>query len=104
MATRLVTCYIAVCDLCGTTTDADGFTPHLDSAEEAVRYITETAFGDSGWTLSPDGLLVCDTVTDDAHEAVHEKAGKRIPAPGPDAMCVTFPTTRPDHDETRNAA
>ncbi|MFI1849710.1 hypothetical protein [Streptomyces sp. NPDC020480] len=92
MATRLVTCYIAVCDLCGTTTDTDGFTPHHDSPEEAVRYMTETFCGD-GWTLTPDGRLVCDTVTDDAHETVHEKAGKRIPTPGPDAMCVTFPTT-----------
>ncbi|AGP55892.1 MULTISPECIES: hypothetical protein [Streptomyces violaceusniger group] len=92
MATRLVICYIAVCDLCGATTDYDGFTPHLDSPEDAVQYMTET-FGDDGWTLSPDGRLVCDTVTDPAHETVHEAAGKRTPKPGPDAMSVHFPTT-----------
>ena len=40
-----------------------------------------------GWTLTPEGQLVCDTVDDVAHKTVHEEAGKTISRC---AMTVTF--------------
>ncbi|MFE1771203.1 hypothetical protein [Streptomyces sp. NPDC059008] len=85
MATRLVACYVAACDLCGGTTDSDGFTPHFDTPQEAVEYVT--ASDDDGWTLAPDGRLVCDAVRDAAHEDIHAGAGKRM---SPCAMTVTW--------------
>ncbi|MFD8010685.1 hypothetical protein [Streptomyces sp. NPDC058955] len=88
MATKLVTCYIAVCDLCGNTSDSEGYTPHLDSPEEAVQHAVDSGFDDhSGWTLTPTGLLVCDLAKDTAHEDAHAEAGKRM---SPCAMSVTF--------------
>ncbi len=87
MATRLVTCYIAVCDLCGTSQHDEGYTPHLDTPAEAIDYVTDPGDGNSGWTLTPDGLLVCDQRRDTAHEDAHATAGKRM---GSDAITVTF--------------
>ncbi|WP_328894003.1 hypothetical protein [Streptomyces sp. NBC_00236] len=90
MAVTLAMCWIAVCDVCGGSAAEEGGVPHLDSPIEAIGYVT--AWGDDtvGWTLTPDGRLVCDAVFDREHEAVHEAAGKRIPEPGRDAMCATF--------------
>ncbi|GAA4910264.1 hypothetical protein ACFPM3_11285 [Streptomyces coeruleoprunus] len=85
MATRLVTCYVAVCDLCGGTGDIDGVIPHFDTPEEVVDCLTADDY--AGWTLTPDGVLVCDGRTDAAHEDAHAAAGKRM---GPDAMTITF--------------
>ncbi|MET8505463.1 hypothetical protein ABZV60_12490 [Streptomyces sp. NPDC004787] len=89
MTTRTVTCYIAVCDLCGNTSHYEGFTPHLDTAEEAIQYAVDSGFDErSGWTLTLDGVLVCDQVKDTAHEDAHAAAGKRM---SDCAMAVTFP-------------
>jgi hypothetical protein len=88
VAVRRVTCYVAICDLCGNSTDFDGGTPHLDSPDEAIEYVTENAYDErSGWTLTPAGRLVCDGRTDTAHENAHAAAGKRM---GADAMTATF--------------
>ncbi|WP_274914343.1 hypothetical protein [Streptomyces sp. WZ-12] len=85
--TRRVSCYVPVCSLCGGNGDADGFAPHLDTPREAIEYATA---GDEGWTLTLDGLLVCDAVRDTAHEDAHAAAGKRMSR---DAMTVTWATT-----------
>jgi hypothetical protein len=79
MATRQIVCYIAVCDLCGTSESGDGHTLHGVSEQDIIDLVTE-AGGDPtcGWTLTPDGRLVCDTVNDTAHRTVHEEAGKTI--------------------------
>ncbi|MFG3379257.1 MULTISPECIES: hypothetical protein [unclassified Streptomyces] len=88
MATKPVTCHVAVCDLCGSTTQDEGFTPHLDTPAEAVQYALDNACDDtSGWTLTPTGVLVCDQTKDTAHEDAHAAAGKRMSAC---AMTVTF--------------
>lgn len=92
MATRQVTCWVAICDLCGGTTNEAGGEPHLDTPDDAIGHATAWDDYTLGWTLAPDGRLVCDAVFDRAHEAVHEAAGKRIPEPGRDAMSVTFTT------------
>jgi hypothetical protein len=65
-----------------------GSTPH-GSTEQAVIDIVTEKWGDpsTGWTLTPDGQLVCDTVDDEAHMSVHEEAGKTI---SDCAMTVTF--------------
>lgn len=88
MATRQTVCYIAVCDLCGASEAADGCTPHGVSEQDIIDIVTEK-WGDPtcGWTLTLDGLLVCDTVHDNAHRTAHEEAGKTISAC---AMTVTF--------------
>jgi hypothetical protein len=88
MATRQTVCYIAVCDLCGTSETSDGYTPH-GATEQAVIDIVTEKWGDPtrGWTYTPDGRLVCDTVDDQAHRTVHEEAGKTI---SDCAMTVTF--------------
>lgn len=88
MATRQIVCYVAVCDLCGTSTTGDGFTPHADTAQAVIDIVTEK-WGDPklGWTATPDGRLICDTVDDEAHRTVHEEAGKTI---SDCAMTVTF--------------
>jgi len=88
MATRQIVCHVAVCDLCKTSEDCDGFTPHAPTEEAIIRIVTET-WGDPtcGWTLTPDGRLVCNTVDDRAHQAVHEAAGKTL---SDCAMSVTF--------------
>ncbi|WP_435238640.1 hypothetical protein [Streptomyces sp. YPW6] len=89
MATRRVTCYIAVYDLCGNSAHDEGFTPHLDSPDEAVEHAVDNGFYEhSGWTLTLDGVLVCDQVKDTAHEDAHAAAGKRMSGC---AMTVTFP-------------
>ncbi|MFJ6464347.1 hypothetical protein ACIQM0_25515 [Streptomyces sp. NPDC091387] len=93
MAVTQTQCWIAVCDLCGNTTDADGCIQHFTTPDNAINNATVWGDETSGWTLAPDGRLVCDTVTDHAHESVHQAAGKHLPEPGPDAMCVTFTTT-----------
>ncbi|MEU8994090.1 hypothetical protein AB0C95_04585 [Streptomyces caniferus] len=85
--TRRVTCYVAVCDLCGGTSDYEGSTPHFDTAQDAVDYATAS---DDGWTRTADGLLVCDAVRDTAHEDAHAAAGKRM---SPCAMHVTWDDT-----------
>lgn len=94
MAIRTETCYVPVCDLCGQSTDEDLREIHASSPEDAELLVTESMDGYGGWTLTPDGRLVCDTVDDPAHEAVHEAAGKRPPRPGPDAMTVTHDAAR----------
>lgn len=88
MATRQVTCYVAVCDLCGTSRTGNDCTPHGRTAQDVIDIVTEK-WGDPtcGWTLTPDGRLVCDTVDDQAHRTVHEEAGKTITSC---AMVVTF--------------
>jgi hypothetical protein len=88
MATRQITCYIAVCDLCGTSKTLDDYAPHAESAQAVIDIVTEK-WGEpkNGWTHTPDGKLVCDTVNDEAHRTVHEEAGKTISAC---AMTVSF--------------
>ena len=89
MATRNVNCYIAVCDLCGSTEQYEGGTPHLDTPEEAIQYALDntTSYDEhSGWTLTHDKRLICDNVKDTAHEDAHAEAGKRMTC----AMTVTF--------------
>lgn len=88
MAVRQEVCFVAVCDLCGTSETGDGYTPHA-STEQAVIDIVTEKWGDPtcGWTLTHDGRLVCDTVDDTAHQTAHEEAGKTISSC---AMTVTF--------------
>ncbi|WP_405747781.1 hypothetical protein [Streptomyces canus] len=88
MATRPVACFEAICDLCGTSEAGDGSTPHGPTAQAVIDLVTEK-WGDPtlGWTLTPDGRLVCDTVDDEAHRTAHEEAGKTISSC---AMTVTF--------------
>lgn len=88
MATRQVTCFVAVCDLCGTSETAEGYAPHAATEQAVIDIVTEK-WGDPncGWTLTPDGRLVCDTEGDEAHRTVHEAAGKTISSC---AMTVTF--------------
>ncbi|MEU9218874.1 hypothetical protein AB0D47_20260 [Streptomyces sp. NPDC048376] len=88
MATRQVTCFAAVCDLCGTSQTSEGFEPHAPTAEAVIDIVTEK-WGDPacGWTETADGRLVCDTVDDEAHRTVHEEAGKTISAC---AMSVSY--------------
>lgn len=87
MATRKIACYEAVCDLCGTSEYCD-YVPHGATEQEVIDIVTEK-WGDPtcGWTLTPEGRLVCDTVDDAAHRTAHEEAGKYI---SPCAMTVTF--------------
>ena len=103
MATRQVTRFIAVCDLCGSSETGDGWTAHASTEQAVIDTVTEK-WGDPslGWTLAIDGRLVCDTVDDEAHRTVHEEAGKTI---SDCAMTVTF-TPEPDEPEApsdRNA-
>ncbi|MFD9276890.1 hypothetical protein ACFWD7_06305 [Streptomyces mirabilis] len=88
MATRQEICFVAVCDLCGTSEAGDGHTPHGPTEQAVIDIVTEK-WGDPtlGWTESLDGRLVCDTVNDEAHRTVHEEAGKTISSC---AMTVTF--------------
>lgn len=88
MAIRQVTCFVAVCDLCGTSDNSEGYTPHGPTVQAVIDIVTEK-WGDPslGWTATPEGRLVCDTVDDEAHQAVHEEAGKTI---SDCAMTVTF--------------
>lgn len=92
MAVTRKVCWIAVCDLCGNTTDWDGFTAHFTNPQDAIGNATIWGDETQGWTLAPDGRLVCDTATDPAHHSVHQAAGKHLPEPGPDSMSVTFTT------------
>ncbi|KRV47546.1 hypothetical protein AQ490_06520 [Wenjunlia vitaminophila] len=89
MAVRRVECWIAVCDLCGNTEYADSVIPHLDTPEEAVEYVLANGDVTFGWTRTPGGLLVCNSL-EPAHEWFHVQAGKRDGGPGRDAMCVTY--------------
>lgn len=88
MATRQIVCFEAVCDLCGTSETTADYTPHAPTEQAVIDIVTEK-WGDPacGWTHTPDGRLVCDTVDDDAHRTVHEAAGKTISSC---AMTVTF--------------
>jgi hypothetical protein len=88
MAIRKVTCFVAECDLCGTSETGDGSTPHGPTEQAVIDIVTEK-WGDPtcGWTLTVDGQLVCDTVDDTAHRTAHEEAGKTISSC---AMTVTF--------------
>lgn len=88
MATRQITCYEAVCDLCGTSETGEGYTPH-GATEQAVIDIVTEKWGDPtcGWTVTADGRLICDTRDDDAHREAHEEAGKTISSC---AMTVTL--------------
>ncbi|WP_190413323.1 hypothetical protein [Streptomyces venezuelae] len=94
MATRRLTCYIAVCDLCGMTSDDFEDGVHAASPDEAVQHVTESPFDErGGWTLTPDGVLVCDGRKDAAHEDAHATAGKRM---GHDAMRAVFAIPAPE--------
>jgi hypothetical protein len=88
MAVRQETCFVAVCDLCGTSETTADYTPHAPTAQAVVDIVTEK-WGDpgSGWTVTVDGGLVCDTIDDPAHRHVHEAAGKTI---SDCAMSVSF--------------
>lgn len=88
MATRQIVCHVAVCDLCGTSDTGVGYAPHGSTVQAVIDIVTEK-WGDPtlGWTLTPDGRLVCDTEDDQAHRTVHEEAGKTISGC---AMTVTF--------------
>ena len=97
MATRQIACYIAVCDLCGTSDTGAEYAPHGPTEQAVIDIVTEK-WGDPslGWTLAIDGRLVCDTVDDEAHRTVHEEAGKTV---SDCAMTVVF-TSEPDEPET----
>lgn len=93
MATRQTTCWIAVCDLCGSSNvdcADDVSTPHLDTPQEAIDYVTDDEL--ASWT--PSGRLVCTNTADDAHDRAHAQAGKpgrgSAPVIGADAMYVTW--------------
>lgn len=88
MATQQIVCYVAVCDLCGTTRTGEGYEPH-GATEQAVIDIVTEKWGDPtcGWTRTWDGQLVCNTEDDEAHRTAHEEAGKAISRC---AMTVTF--------------
>jgi len=43
-----------------------------------VRHQRDHRDPKDGWTVTPDGRLVCDTVNDEAHRTAHEEAGKTI--------------------------
>jgi hypothetical protein len=79
MATRQTVCFVAVCDLCGASETSDGSIPHAATVQAVIDIVTEK-WGDPtlGWTGTPDGRLVCDTVNDPAHRTAHEEAGKTI--------------------------
>lgn len=79
MPIRKAICYIAVCDVCGTSETSEGYTPHGPTEQAVIDVVTEK-WGDpgSGWTLTDDDRLVCDLVDDQAHRTVHEAAGKTI--------------------------
>ncbi|MDX3336901.1 MULTISPECIES: hypothetical protein [Streptomyces] len=83
MAVRRCVCWVAVCDICGTTTDPDEYTPHFDTPDQAITNATHRGDPTTGWTLTPDGRLIC-TENDPAHHAVTEHL------PGPDAMTITY--------------
>lgn len=89
MATRQIVCYIAVCDLCGTSETSSGYAPHGPTGQAVIDTVTEK-WGDPtlGWTLTVDGRLVCDTEDDQAHRTAHEEAGKTV---SDCAMTVKFP-------------
>ncbi|SEB57326.1 hypothetical protein [Streptomyces sp. TLI_105] len=75
MATSALVCFIAVCDLCGYTSNDTEYGLHADSPEEAIRNVTEGFDERDGWTLTPDGRLVCNIRKDAAHEDIHAAAG-----------------------------
>lgn len=101
MATRQIVCYEAVCDLCGTSETGDGSTPHAPTEQAVIDIVTEKWGAPScGWTETPDGRLVCDTVGDEAHRNVHEEAGKTI---SDCAMTVTFSEDGGDGEEFETA-
>jgi hypothetical protein len=79
VATRKITCFEAVCDLCGTSETTADYTPHAPTEQAVIDIVTEK-WGDpkDGWTVTGDGRLVCDMVDDQAHRTVHEEAGKSI--------------------------
>jgi hypothetical protein len=88
VATRQITCFEAVCDLCGTSETSAGYAPHGPTEQAVIDIVTEK-WGDPkcGWTVTVDGRLVCDTVDDEAHRTAHEEAGKTI---SDCAMTVSF--------------
>jgi hypothetical protein len=88
MATRQITCYQAVCDLCGTSETNDGYEPHAATEQALIDIVTEK-WGDPkhGWTHTADGRLICDATDDEAHHAAHEEAGRYISSA---AMTATF--------------
>lgn len=104
MAIRRVTCFIAVCDLCGRTDQdmgADDYTPHFDTAADALTHATADENPTSGWALTEDGQLVCDHHTDTAHQTARRTAGKHVDTGadqgfGPDTMRMEFAAVRAD--------
>ena len=88
MAVRKEVCFVAVCDLCGTSETTADYTPHAPTEQAIIDIVTEK-WGDprSGWTHTADSRLVCDTVDDQAHRTAHEEAGKTI---SDCAMSVTY--------------
>ena len=88
MPVRQIICYEAVCDLCGGSEVGGEYTPHAPTEQAVIDIVTEKWDDPTlGWTQTPDGRLVCDTVDDLAHRTVHEEAGKYISRC---AMTVTF--------------
>lgn len=88
MSTRQTSCFVAVCDLCGTSETVDGSTPHGRTEQEVIDIVTEK-WGDPalGWVVTVEGRLVCDIEDDAEHRALREEAGRMASA---DAMVVTF--------------
>lgn len=79
MAIRQELCFVAVCDVCGTTQTREEYTPHASTAQEVIDIVTEKwGAPRDGWTRTADGRLVCDTVDDAAHRAAHEEAGRTL--------------------------
>lgn len=63
MSTQAITCFVAVCDVCGDQMpDMDGGTPHFKSGADAIN-----AAPDYDWTVVADKRLVCGD-PDTAHE------------------------------------
>jgi hypothetical protein len=88
MGAQQIVLYTATCDLCGRRADADEYGMYGSTPEEAVDFMTGNVADDGGgWTIDPDGRLVCNLTEDTAHEDVHAEAGKRMSVC---AMSVSF--------------
>lgn len=84
MATRQITCHVAVCDVTGCKAEPDP-PYHWDDPQEAVDYTAE----DDDWTLTDDGLLVCG-VSDQVHDEARGGDSPVVLRPGRDAMAVAY--------------
>lgn len=81
MSIKTVTCYVAVCDVCGTEYGSD-------SADECVVHSTthqaaiEAVHADPAWLVTTDGRVIC-LLGDDAHQASLDA----LMPPAPAAVC-----------------